>query len=428
MTNLKNLLCASFCLRKTEETGLTDFFNTLEEMDKHIEFVPLSALDLYTPATTDDKIDFFDMADYSICLVKRGVPKSTVKKVSIDSLLDYGEEELNDYIEELLAARDSMIASKDGTFFVSEDALIRFAKLSQLTGDALRNQNRFRDNYIAYLLKDRCSKFSKKSTPKPAFTAVTFEQQNVKRVVSACSGNYKAIPQITLRTLYEDIMRRDDWGEVVCRDWYIDHDISYIDLEFPDLSETLSKEYMPDKVLPYIEVIPGIRLSTGSTGYNTLKVTMTWRHKCCETPALLDSVAQKHCNTYEGSEYVERIHTNIWDRYGELPQRLAELFLVPVAAKDVEPTVRRVINELRLNKLVFMQREDTPKTEKCNYVERLISAVVAELIELKDISAYDIATRLMYVADKIEMPVSYRQPLTNLLMKAPYCNAFKEKK
>ena len=75
-----------------------------------------------------------------------------------------------------------------------------------------------------------------------------------------------------------------------------------------------------------------------------------------------------------------------------------------------------------------MQREETPKTEKCNYVERLISAVVAELKELKDISAYDIATRLMYVADKIEMPVSYRQPLTNLLMKAPYCNAFKEKK
>lgn len=424
MTNLKNLLCSSFRLCKTEETGLTDFFETLQEMDKHIEFVPLSALDLYTPATADDKIEFFDMADYSICLVKRGVSKSTVKKVSIDSLLDYGEEELNDYIEEVLASRDSMIVSKDGTFFVSEDALIRFAKLSQLTGDALRNQNKFRDNYIAYLLKDRCSRFAKKTTPKPAFTVVVFEQQSVKRVVSACSGNYKAIPQSTLYTLYNDIMGRDDWGEVVCRDWYIDHDISYIDLEFPELSEALSLEYFPSKSLP---IIPGIRLSTGSTGFNTLKATMTWRCEGCENPAVLDSVSQKHCSTYEGSEFIERIHTNIWDRYGELPERLAELYLVPVVSEDVETTVRLAVKQLQLNKLVFMQK-DAPKTEKHNYVEHIVSAVVDEFKGVTSISAYDIATSLMSAANKVEMPESYRQPLTNLLMKTPYCDAFKSKK
>lgn len=422
---LKNLLCSDFNVKKKDSEGLTEFFSNLEELDKHIQFIPLSKIEVMSPAMGADNCDFFDIDEYCFSYIKRATDKTVIRKVSIDSLLKEREDTVSDFIEELLAMKDSMFIS-DGTgmFFVTDESFRDFAKLAKLGGEALKTPSAYRDNYIASLLIDRCNCYAKKRTPKPAFTAVAFEQCGIKRVMAARSGNYIAIPQSILKKVFLSMMDRDDWGAVECHDWYIDHDISYVDLEFPDVADNILVSY-PD--MPKLPIVPGVRLSTGSTGLNSLKATMTWRYEGNSYPALLDGVTQKHCNTYEGAAFIERVHETVWDRYGELPEKLAELYTVPVSsnASIISGIAGKVIKELALHK-IFMQNTEAPKTEKADHCQRIIDYISAGLCYKPNVTAYDIATRFMTVADNVDMPDSYRAPIRNALMKAPYCHVFSE--
>lgn len=420
MATLANLLCGDFALKKGEKEGLSEFFEAIEELDRHIQFIPLSSISVLTPAKPQDGENFFDVPSYSLSYVERAVAKKTIRKVSIDSLLDGKEEEISSFLEELLASEDAIfMVEKVGMFFVTEDAFINFAKLSKLSGDALRQPSVERDNYITALMGDRCRTYARKRSPKPAFTAIAFEQCGIKRVIAARSGDYTAIPQQLLKNVFASMMDKDDWGAVECHDWYIDHDISYIDLEFPDIEESIHLSY-PD--MPKLPIVPGVRLSTGSTGLNSLKATMTWRYESNECPALLDGTAQKHCNTYEGDAFIERVHQTIWDRYGELPAKLAELYTIPISTKpsDVSDICESVLKKLAINK-IFMQKEDTAKTAKADYQQKIVDYMTTGICCLREATLYDIAVRFMTVADSVEMPVSYQANVRNALMKAAYC-------
>ena len=422
MAALTNLLCTNFCVKKGKDEELSDFFANLTELDKHIQFIPLTEVKVMTPATVEDELEFFNVKEYALAYIERAQKKKRVNMVKIDSLLDKREEEISDFMEEVLAMKDNIFIadSKTGMVFVTDEAFRDFAKLARLSGDALSTPSYYRDNYIASLLINRCMTFSKKRTPKPAFTAVAFEQCGIKRVLAARSGDYTAIPQAILRDVFLSIMERDDWGRVECRDWYIDHDISYCDIEFPDVAANILAAY-PD--MPKFPMIPGVRLSTGSTGLNSLKATMTWRYEDYQYPALLDGVTQKHCNTYEGDAFIERVHENIWDKYGELPARLAELYTVSVRKEQVESITESVLKDLALNK-VFMQKTDSaPKTASADYRQKIVDYMTIGFSSA-EVTLYDIAMRFMTVADNVEMADSYKNNVRNALSKAAYCETF----
>ena len=178
MAALTNLLCTNFCVKKGKDEELSDFFANLTELDKHIQFIPLTEVKVMTPATVEDELEFFNVKEYALAYIERAQKKKRVNMVKIDSLLDKREEEISDFMEEVLAMKDNIFIadSKTGMVFVTDEAFRDFAKLARLSGDALSTPSYYRDNYIASLLINRCMTFSKKRTPNPAFTAVAFEQ------------------------------------------------------------------------------------------------------------------------------------------------------------------------------------------------------------------------------------------------------------
>lgn len=422
---LKNLLSSEFIREMKKGEGVTTFFEALEEMDKHILFIPfgLTSPGIYTAAYPKDGIDYFDAASYSLAHVKRATDKRTVKKVAIDTLLDAGGEDIDDFIEELLVAKDAMFVLDSGTFFVTDDAFRELAKLSKLSGEALKHPSLYRDDYISSLVIERCIDYAKKRTPQNAFTAVAVEQFGVKRIISFRSGKYEAIPQTVLKTAFNSMIERDDWGAVECRDWKIDHSLSYIDLEFPDIIDAITSSY------PELDskLVPGVRLSTGSTGDNSLKVTMTWRLAGSDKAALLQGVTQKHCKTYDMTNFVEDVHENIWDKFGELPARLAELITVDVSTNSeiLASYVESVYKELQLNK-VFMLDDGPAKTDKTDYKKKIVDHVISGLAWKSGLSAFDVAMKIMSIADELDIAESYRDGLRNKVAKAAYCKVFDE--
>lgn len=422
---LKNLLSSEFVREMEKGEGVAAFFEALKEMDKHILFIPfgLTIPGIYTAAYPKDGIDYFDAASYSLSHVKRATEKRTVKKVAIDTLLDAGGDAIDEFIEELLTAKDAMFVLDSGTFFVTDEAFRELAKLSKLSGEALKHPSLYRDDYISSLVMERCVDYAKKRTPQNAFTAIAVEQFGVKRIISFRSGKYEAIPQTVLETAFNSMIERDDWGAIECRDWRIDHSLSYIDLEFPDIIDTIASAY------PELDgkLIPGVRLSTGSTGDNPLKATMTWRLADSGNAALLQGVVQKHCKTYDMKNFVEEVHETIWDKFGELPARLAELLTVDVSTNSeiLASYVESVYKELQLNK-VFMLDDGPAKTDKTNYKQKIIDHVVGGLIWKTDLTAFDVAMKIMAIADELDIADSYRDGLRNKVAKAAYCKVFDE--
>lgn len=426
---LKNLLSSEFTREMQKGEGVTTFFEALREMDKHILFIPFGLVSpgIYTAAYPKDGIDYFDAASYSLAHVRRATDKRTVKKVAIDTLLDAGGDNIDDFIEELLIAKDAMFVLDSGTFFVTDEAFRELAKLSRLSGEALKHPSLFRDDYISSLVVEKCVDYAKKRTPQNAFTAIAVEQFGVKRIISFRSGKYEAIPQTVLKTAFYSMIERDDWGAVECRDWKIDHSLSYVDLEFPDIVDSIMSAYPEFDAKLSGKLVPGVRLSTGSTGDNSLKATMTWRLADSNKAALLQGVTQKHCKTYDMTNFIEEVHKNIWDKFGELPARLAELIVVDVSGNSeiLASYVESVYKELQLNK-VFMLDDGPAKTDKTDYKTKIVDHVVEGLIWKSSLSAFDVAIKIMSVADELDIAESYRDGLRNKVAKAAYCKVFDE--
>lgn len=423
---LNNFLCSDF-----EERGnnLEKFFELLKELDDSFKFIPVTDAKLLSPATSEDPVKtYFDGAEYAFNYLERGTTDKSVFKILIDNLLDAAESadvDFSPFIEELIEKKDSLLSTGGKNFFVTESTLKEFAKLCKLTGDALKEPSVWRDEYLASLIKKRCEEYKKKRKSKTAFTAILATQAGVSRCLSVRSGDYNPIPQTTLQTLFEDIMNRDDWGAVDCHGYIVDHNKSEVYLEFPEIASDLKAEY-PN--LPTFPFVPGIRIATGSTGLCSLQCQMTWRMVGNEATASIGvPVRQKHCNTYEKEAFTEAVHIYIWDRYGELPAKMSELYnvMIPATSSAIRPLVEDVFKSLSLGK-VFMQT-DAPKKEEADYVKQLTDNVVYKLIADftgKPLTAYDVAVEIIDSGMTLEVPDSYKEALYKELYRAPYSVAF----
>lgn len=426
---MNGILSTEFTVERTGDSAtLGEFFEHLERMDKAISFIPLSGVGFYSPARVEDPEEAFDEEAYGLAFFLRGELARKKLIVKVDELLELPEGE--EFVNTLITEKDSFFTYKGtdfkvedeetifdrGGFFLTETALVNAAKLCKLSGDALAKPSAYRDAYLAHLFNERCATAAVKREPQPGFTAIVFSAGNLNRCFAIRSGKYTSIEQSLLKTALFDLLASDDYGEGECRKWHVDHDISYADLELPHVEAQLKTDY-PE--LPEFPLIPGIRISTGSTGLNTLKVSMTYRRPEAAEPVILGSATQKHCNTFEREEFLKRCHEEVWSRYGELPRKLSELQSEPLT-EGLGYFLDDVLKRINIQK-IFMQKE-APKTEKADYITK-IKVATKEILEKDSITAptkYDVAIALMDAAEKITVADSYKESVRAALMQAAF--------
>lgn len=430
-----NILDKTFKKSEQGDTcSLLNFFEGLRLMDERIKYVPLSSAEIYS-ALYKTEGESIDEDTYSLKYRLRGAQKEKNLLMSIDEILslENGEEIIDILLADkdvffMFAGKDYKIDSADSDdekdltrsgFFCTQEALIGAAKLCKLSGDALSIPSVFRDNYISELIQKRCLDSARKREPVPGFTAICIEDSGLYRALQMRSGRYKAIPQETLKDALFELLTSDDYGEGHCLKWYIDHDLSYADMEFPDVLEQLKADY-PELPKDF-PVIPGIRISTGSTGFNTLKVSMTYRRPGAPEPVIMSSVSQKHCETYDREQFITDCHKEIWGRYGELPRKLVELQSESVHSSEVAMVIMDTIKKIGIHKIFMCKSLTGPALD---YAEKISFSAQSTLkswyTDIDHITKCDIALAMMDTVDKITAPESYREPLRAALMKAAF--------
>lgn len=423
---MKNLLSLEFGI-SPEVPTLTEFFELIKELDAATEVIPITAVTLYSPVHETDGVSehYYNKDEETLDFRARGINRRVRKIVNI---IDFADENLEGFINEIKTSRECLLSvrradtGKNELFFAAPDTIKEFASLCQINGEGLKAPSSFRDDFIAHLINMRCANecyLKSKTKTKAPFSLVVRADSGVKRCFNVRSGRFTPIPQAILEKVFYDIIESDDWGSITVESWHIDHDISTIDLSFPELEKRLRDEYglsdMPAK--------PGIRLSIGSTGFQCLCVSQTWKLRGSAFPSIMCSVSQKHYDNYDAESFVVDVHEGIWNRMGELPMRLAELSMIKV--KNPESLISEILKELEVKKIFLQKEGETPKTKRADYIEQIKEIVMTALKAKKEFSAYDVAVELMGVTDRLsDIPKSYVDKLRNRMGKAPFCKAF----
>lgn len=167
----------------------------------------------------------------------------------------------------------------------------------------------------------------------------------IRKVMILGSKNYKYIPQTFFKRTIDTL--RDMAGEPKCQSWKVDHFVSTIYLEFPDLAKQLSKDYqLPD------EFVPGICLTTSDTYDASLSARPTWRigEATVEGPGIL----VEHDGKADIAVFNRKIKTEIIDRYPKFLQRMQHFQELCIA--DPESTLSHLFTRLKIMKAVGKKR------------------------------------------------------------------------
>lgn len=301
-----------------------------------------------------------------------------------------------------------------------------------LSGSAIDNQSPKRDDYVNELIK---SNPAKRQVTLVCRTESAEEEgiPNVEKVLSVRTDKYRPIPLSELKEVYDSILS-SDMGEVVCKGWYVDHDIAYIDVEFPDATKEFKELCGLDE-----EIEAGVRLVTSATGYSCFSAIETWRVKSAVSEHA--TVRAKHVGDWSLDNFIEGVRTNIFDRYSELPERLCSLFDVIIVDDDllnargikgaeraIDCTIKSVFRQLKLSEVFKTKTEDTDRKQYTNRLRALLvdnfSAEMQKAISEGNavtITAYDIALAIMTLPERAKgVPASYVKSLSDRCGKAAY--------
>lgn len=207
------------------------------------------------------------------------------------------------------------------------------------------------------------------------------------KVFGAFSEQYPYIPQTTLIDIVDGFSGRSDLGNVVCKNWKINHSISVLYVEFPDYAADISKVYnLPDVFTP------GCILVTSDIGDCSVSCIGTWNLK--GSRIVHGIYKRKHRGNVTIKDILRDIDKEVFSVYRKLPERLADLLMLDV--NNPEAAIDFAIDHSGIS-----------KSGHKNFIGKksaleLINCLKAEINPTLTYTAYDIVSNIMSVPDRVQ--------------------------
>ncbi len=262
-------------------------------------------------------------------------------------------------------------------YLVSQHAMATLSMQASISGTmTLQRSNFLRDMHLADAL------FYKNDTLTIVYREIETAKIPVKKVYAVFAGAYKEIPQTVVANIADAVMCDPVMGNASVNAWYIDHELTRLEMSYPKIQDEYTKEFGVN------DITPGVMIQTSDVGDSAIRVFGTQRVR--KSYVITEEITAKHTqkNT-DVSKIIEAVDEKIFFDHRKLPELLAELIGKEVAADDLDALVEDSI--MKLLKSVLSKR----------HVQALIDAVMLELDPTITYTLYDIAVLLMELPERI---------------------------
>jgi hypothetical protein len=276
---------------------------------------------------------------------------------------------------------------KDGKYCpISEKALNTIANRIKFGGSNFSKPCLVRDLTIA-------NYFSK---PVPVYTIErTDPDSGSAKIFAVMSNKYTHIEQDMLLIIIKHILEeaKRDLGAGVCNDWYIDHSITRVYIDFEEYASQITKDYgLPD------EMVPGIMIETSDIGDCSLRIKGYFRLGGNLT-YMEKEFSQIHSGELDLEKLLITVSDHIFPEYRIYPEKLANLMLIDLVDSTMSKAqkIKTMTMYYRdISKKIGLVKAIGKKREKA-LIDQLILGINPEI----DYTAYDVAETFLTLSSTL---------------------------
>lgn len=315
-------------------------------------------------------------------------------------------DELDPHLVAEMSSTTELVMKVDGQkYFVSEMALNTMLQRAKLFGNALQNADLQRNVLMVHSLISPSRRSGHKSGQMKLIIR-TAEDSNGKvsrKIFAALSKGYAFIPQTTLIPIADGLMglmKADNMGEPSVLGWSINHQRTYIYIEFPEVADEMQTVYhLPDKY------VPGVMLSTSDVGENSFTVRGCYRRDGHDSYVVTEEVSRQHRGDFVVEDFLVCVDEEIFKQVRALPKVLEELLGRPVMdydAVDLSTKSGQDANREAMAKAL----KDASKHLKGSLAKPVREAITRcledEINGTRRYTLYDVASIFMDLPDRVE--------------------------
>lgn len=224
------------------------------------------------------------------------------------------EDELGEELLDELKSTTGLMAIIDGVkYLVSDLAIPTLTIRAGVGGDeTISRQNLFRNLHFADALIHR-------NAPVHFVyrEGVNLEGKTVRKILAGFGAAYTYVPQTIMYDAAEEILKDGILGEASVKYWEISHEYTDIEIMFPEMKDTFSKEYGVDSL------IPGVFMCTSDIGKSSVIVRGVLYSG--SSYVIIDEVMIKHVGNITKDDILEKVREDIFPKIRTYPEILAKL-------------------------------------------------------------------------------------------------------
>ncbi|MDR0287286.1 MAG: hypothetical protein LBI03_06245 [Clostridiales bacterium] len=276
-------------------------------------------------------------------------------------------------------------------YFTSYELISTMATRVDLGGTGLFKPSNRRDAYIAELF----------GVNEKEVRLVMRNVGSVFKIYAMFSEDYARIPQTTLLEIISRI--KQELGAPVCRFWDVNHNRSFIQLDFPEKAKDFARVYGISE-----RIIPGLKLETSDVGISSIRAVGTWsigKGKACS-----DAYTRKHVGNIDLKEIMEKIDNQIFKRYERITKALGGLLQIDV--KEPKEAYYSVFKQINLEKIVGKRR-----------MMKIVDLLSQQLNPKLSYTAYDLAKSILALPDTLKgLPKTVLRDLETKVLEAVFAD------
>lgn len=304
-------------------------------------------------------------------------------------------------------------AGDEEVVFVSEYALPSLLQSVGLAGNsAFSFNNYYRNAFLA-------SSFYTKKDDASLSLITRKSSENDEKVYYVGLSRYLYVPQDQL--LIPVINRLADdkvLGTMKVVSWTVNHEISQIYLEFPDVAKEISEAYH----LPH-EAVPGLMLQTSDIGKSSFIAQSTL--KLNGHMIRLETVSVAHNNKYGFNKdeyigkFVEKIDNEIFTNVRSFPEKLFKLMQISISPKSLDSEKDREDNFVSISDILKTSIEKVFRKFSNGKKLAIFESLQEEIVSSVPYTAYDIAEIVISIPDRVQIDEVTATTVYKEIAKAP---------
>lgn len=393
-----NFLMDNWC---TSGNGITDFAEAIHNLAEHTKVISVLT-------DTKDLDGVYSITDYKDGIISTTKSVLNGSNYNLKGISNNKEIDVETFMKEMLYTSKLMFRFFNASYFVSEKS---YFTLSQKLGmdDCINFPSLERDIFISHIMQ------KKKDTWKICVREMGEGKGKVMKIFAAFSDKYVYIPQTVILDILKRLSDNDVLGRGKCKDWFINHDLTEVVLQFDEKADEIRKSYSKE-----LDIIPALRIVTSDIGKSSFIVQAIWKKSTSGAYVVQDEISLRHTTkNIFSNKIIETVEEKLFPVFSKLPERLLDLMEMDVtnplySERRNKEAVIKFVNE------IFKKTGMTKIVGKQN--EMKIKELLLSEIDFEDAyTAYDIVVSFMDLPARIEgLAKSLKKPLEKICGKAPF--------